>query len=141
MKSPQAGAAKWSTNTAGAQTAYTDGVQGTSVDVMGKAIAAAPQAAANYAQSISSGAWARAIQASGGTANWKAMTVAKAGNFSTGVSVGTPKYAAAAQKLYPAIEQIVNGLPARQAGNLGVSLARVQGLMTALHAQKGNFKG
>lgn len=132
---------RYKAGTAGAQTAYTDGVQQTTVDVMQRAIAAAPSAVQNYAQSISSGAWAAAINASGGTANWKAMSVAKAANYGVGVQAGLPKFQAAMGKLLPFIEQAVASLPPKQSGNLAVSLARVQGLMTVLHNAKGQFKG
>jgi hypothetical protein len=140
-KSVQQTIDRYKAGTAGAQTAYTDGVQQTTVDVMQRAIAAAPSAVQNYAASIASGAWAAAINASGGTSNWKAMSVAKAANYGVGVQAGLPKFQAAMGKLLPFIEQTVASLPPKQSGNLAVSLARVQGLMTALHNAKGQFKG
>lgn len=132
---------KWQQNASGAQERYASGVAATSVDVMARAIAAAPVAAANYSQALTSGRWARAITASGGTANWKAMTQKKAGNYGTGIAAGVDKFNAAMGKLLPAIEQIVGSLPPRQPGNVGANLQRVAALAQALHAQKGNFKG
>lgn len=132
---------KWKQNAAGAQERYTQGVASTSIDVVARAIAQAPAAAANYAQAVSSGRWARALTASGGTANWKAQTQKKAGNYGTGIAAGEDKFNAAMSKLLPAIEQIVGSLPARQPGNVGANLQRVAALATALHSRKGEFKG
>jgi hypothetical protein len=142
MKTAQQASQKWQTNSAGASTAYEQGIQGVTTDVMGKAIAAAPAAVANYSQAITSGRWAAAINASGGTANWKAMSVAKSGNYGTGIAAGASKYQAAAAKLIPFIEQTVSSLPARQPGNVAANVQnRVLGLATALHQAKGQFKG
>ncbi|MDE2472866.1 MAG: hypothetical protein KGL35_30145 [Bradyrhizobium sp.] len=132
---------KWKTNSSGAQTAFTDGVQSTQIDVMGRAIAAGADAVRNYADSISSGRWANAIQASGGTANWKTRTVAKAGNYSTGITANADKFQAAMGKLLPAMDSIVGSLPARQPGNVSANIERVRQLALALHARKGEFKG
>lgn len=140
-KTAQQAAQKWQQNASGAQQTYEQGVQNTQVDVMGRAIAAGADAVRNFSQAITSGRWAAAINASGGTANWKAQTVAKAGNYSTGISHGASKYQAAAAKLLPAIESIVSGLPPRQPGNVAANVQRVLGLATALHARKGEFKG
>ena len=133
---------KWQTNASSAAPAYEAGIQSTSVDVMGRAIAQAGPAVANYSQSITSGRWAAAINASGGTANWKAQSVAKSANYSTGINAGSAKAQAAFNKLIPAIDSIVSGLPARQPGNVAANVQnRVLGLATALHAAKGQFKG
>jgi hypothetical protein len=140
-KSVQATVQKWTQNAGAAQGAYTDGIQATSVDVMGKAIAAAPAAVRNYNDALSSGRWAAAINASGGTANWKAMSAAKAGNYGTGITAGTSKFQKSMGVLLPAIEGIVSSLPARQPGNVQANIQRVSQLALALHARKGEFKG
>ncbi len=140
-RSVQDTVAKWHANAAAAQDRYTQGVANTQVDVMARAIAAAPVAAANFARSVSSGQYARAVTESGGTANWKNMVQKKAGNYGTGIAAGTDKFQRAMGKLLPAIEQITNSLPPRQPGNVGANLQRVAALANALHAQKGAFKG
>lgn len=140
-KSLQATVAKWRQNAGGAQQAFTEGVQGTQVDVMGRAVAAAADAVRNYSDAVTSGRWAAGINASGGTGNWKARTVAKAANYGTGINAGADKYQAALSKLLPAIEGIVGSLPARQPGNVGANIERVRALAMALHARKGEFKG
>jgi len=140
-KSAAQWATRWQAGAGAAQGAYTDGIQSTTVDVMGRAVAAQSAALAGYTASLSSGAWARAIQSSGGTANWKAKSQAKAANYGVGIAAGASAYAAAAAKLAPFIEQTVAGLPARVPGNPQANLQRVAGLVMALHANKGAFKG
>lgn len=132
---------KWKANASNAQSSFTAGVQGTQVDVMGKAIAASADAVRNYTQSLTSGAWAAAINASGGTGNWKTRTVAKAANYSTGINANVDKFQAAMSKLLPAMDSIVGSLPARQPGNVSANIERVRQLALALHARKGEFKG
>lgn len=142
MKSVQATVARWKAGAQGAQTAYTDGIQSTQVDVMQRAIAAGPDAVRNYNEAWASGRVAAAINASGGTANWKAMAVKKASNYGTGIAAGEEKAARAFAKLIPAIESITSSLPARQPGNVAANVNnRVLGLAVALHARKGEFKG
>ena len=118
------GADRWEAGAQGATQKYTQGVQNTQVDVVGRAIAQASVAAANYQAAISSGRWARKLTESGGTANWKAMTVAKASNYGTGVSAAKGKYQAAAQKLYPYIAAGQGAIHQMPSGNLGASIAR-----------------
>lgn len=140
-KSAAATVQKWKQNASGAQQAFTDGINSTQIDVMGKAIAAAGDAVRNYADALSSGRWAAAINASGGTANWKTQAAKKAGNYGTGIAAGEEKFARAMGKLLPAIDGIVGSLPARQPGNVGANVERVRQLALALHARKGEFKG
>lgn len=142
MKSVQQSVARWKSGAAGAQQAYTEGVQGTGVDVMGRAIAASADAVRGYNEAISSGRWAAAINAAGGTAGWKAATVKKASNYGTGVAQGEEKFARAFAKLMPALEGIVGSLPPRQPGNPMANVTnRVGGIAVALHARRGEFKG
>ena len=140
-KSVQATVERWKNGAGGAQQSYTDGINSTQIDVMGRAIAAAPAAVRNYADALNSGRYAAAVNASGGTANWKAMSAKKAGNYSSGVALGADKFSSAMAKLLPAIDGIVSSLPARQPGNVQANLQRVSGLALALHARKGEFKG
>ena len=142
MRSLQDTVNRWETNAAGAQTAYQQGVSSTQVDVMGRAIASAAVAVRQYAAVVGGPAWPAAIQASGGTANWKAQSVAKAGHYGTGISDGKTKFSAAMAKLLPALEQITNGLQPRQPGNIAANVNnRVLAIDQALHARKGEFKG
>lgn len=141
MKTAQQAAAKWAANTAGAGPLWLAGIQQTDVDVMGKAVAAGPAAVAGYTASITSGAYARAVQASGGTANWKTKSEAKQQNFAVGVAAGASKQASSAQKLMAALPGIVNSLPARGPAGSPQNYSRSAAVGQALHSQKGNFKG
>lgn len=142
MKSVQATVARWKQGAQGAQQAYTDGIQATQIDVMQRAIAAGPDAVRNYNEAWASGRVAAAINASGGTANWKSQSAKKASNYGTGISAGEEKAARAFAKLIPALDSMVSGLPPRQPGNVSANVNnRVLGLAVALHARKGEFKG
>lgn len=83
---------RWSAAASQGGQRYAEGVQNTDIDVVGRAIAALPQAAANYAQAISSGHTARRLAAVG-TQGWKAAVAAKgAANYSTGIAASKTKY-------------------------------------------------
>jgi hypothetical protein len=93
IKSLQATVDRWKASTALGAQAYLDGVAQTDVDVVGRAIAALPQAAAAYQQAISSGRTARRLAAVG-TQGWKQAVAAKGGaNWTNGVNNGAQKFA------------------------------------------------
>lgn len=123
VKTPQAGADAWAASSGSAQTAFTDGVQSTQVDVVARAIAQQNVMQANFAEAVSSGRWARRLNEVG-TAGWKARTIAKAANYGTGIAAGKDRYAAAAAKLYPYIAQGQTMIAAMPKGNIGASKAR-----------------
>jgi hypothetical protein len=139
-KSAQQVRARWQTGASGAGASWSDGVQNTQIDVIGRAIQALPAAAAGYAEAISSGRTARALQAVG-TAGWKSAVAKKQGNYATGIAAGGDKFERSMSKLLPFLESTVAGLPARVPGNPSANLQRVSGVVMALHANKGNFKG
>lgn len=141
MKTAQQGAQKWVTNTGQSAQTWIDGINNTSVDVMGRAIAAAPSAVAAYTANLTSGAWARAIQNSGGTANWKSQADKKQSNFITGVSAGADKQATALGKIMQDMPGIVNGLGARGPVGSAQNYARSASVGQALHNNKGKYKG
>lgn len=141
MKSAEQAAARWKANTAGAGPTWSAGIESSSVDVAQRAIAAKGAAAANYQKAMSDGTYEKGWQASGGTANWKAKSAAKEGNYVTGVNAGAEKQASAIAKILAAEQQIVSSLPARVPGNPQANLARVSGVVLGLHARKGTLKG
>lgn len=141
MKSADQAAARWKQNTAGAGDTWVQGIANSNVDVQARAIAAKGAAAANYQKAMSDGTYEKGWQASGGTANWKAKAEAKAGNYSTGVNAGAPKFESAIGKIIAAEQRIVSSLPARVPGNPQANLARVQGVVMGLHQLKGQLKG
>lgn len=101
------------------QSNYVSGVQGTTVDVVGRAIAAKSALVAGFNEAVSSGKWERKLQAVG-TSGWKSAAVAKAGNYATGIAAGADRYAAAAQKLQPYVQagqDMIKSMPAGGGGN------------------------
>lgn len=109
IRSLQQTVANWTASTQTGQQRYLDGVANTDVDVIGKAIAALPQAAANYQAAINSGLTARRLAAVG-TTGWKQAVAAKGGsNWSNGVAAGTSKFQTAMQ----AVLQVEAGLQAQ----------------------------
>ncbi len=93
MKSPQQGSDRYRSGMGAAGPAYEQGVASTTIDVMGRAIAAGPVAVANYQQAWASGRVAAAINASGGTANWKSKTQQKSGNYTGSAAYAGDNYA------------------------------------------------
>lgn len=114
---------KWTTNAGGAQQAFTDGVQGTTVDVVGRAIANQAGLLANFTQAVNSGFWAQQLSKVG-TNGWKSQTVAKAGNYGTGISAGATKYQTAMQTWLPRIQQAGAAAKAMPGTTLDQRLAR-----------------
>lgn len=131
----------WAGSAGAAQTKFTQGVESTQVDVVGRAIAQQGVLLANFSESVTSGRWARGLTESGGTANWKSKTVAKAGNYSTGIQAGKDKYARAAAKLMPYIESGRQQIHQMPKGNIGASKARASAWIDYMAAGKGQFKG
>lgn len=140
-KTAQQVADKWANNAAGAQTNFTDGVQNTTVDVVARAVAAEAALLSNFTAAITSGRWAAALTASGGTANWKAKTLAKAQNYGTGIAAAKPKFLAAMQKLLPYIQQGQAMIDAMPSGSIAASKNRATAWIDYMAAGKGQFKG
>jgi hypothetical protein len=90
----------------------------------------------NFNDAVNSGRWAQGVTRRG-TGYWKSQTEAKKANYGTGFAAGANAYASAATKLMPAIQNIVNSLPAR--GDINQNIDRVRALALALHAQKGQL--
>jgi hypothetical protein len=141
MKTAQQASAKYQQSSSTAQQTWLQGIQGTTVDVMGRAVNAIPAAIQGYTNSLQSGAYARAVTASGGTANWKTKSEAKAQNYGVGINAGLQKFDSAIAKILNAEAAIVASLPARGPVGSAQNYQRSALVGQALHAQKGNFKG
>lgn len=83
-------AAKWSRNAAAAQQDYVDGVQTTDKDPTALAITAIPYMRQRIIDAIDSGKVANGLRRVGKT-GWQSATLAKAGNFATGVGAAETK--------------------------------------------------
>lgn len=119
-------ATKWSQRTQAAATYYTSGVQNTTKDQAQLAINAGPRYLQRVTESFNSGKWANALRRVG-TSGWKAATVAKAANFSTGVAASETKVATAFGSLF-AYE---DGLESRIASMPNVTAADRKARMNA----------
>lgn len=140
-KSVQQVVDKWAANAGGAQGAFTDGVNNTTVDVVGRAIAQESVLLQNFNQAVTSGRWAQSLTASGGTANWKAKTVAKASNYGTGIAAAKGKFQSAMTKLLPYIQQGQTMIEAMPSGSIAASKNRATAWIDYMAAGKGQFKG
>lgn len=136
MKTAQTAAANWTGSAPRATQAWTEGIQTTTKDQAGLAVAAIPRMVAGFNDAANSGRIAAGLQR-GGTAYWKSQSVAKSGAYSLGIQNGGANYAAAAQKFMPAIANIVSGLPPR--GDIMQNLQRVQALALGLHQLRGQL--
>ena len=128
----------WSTGVSGASQKYTDGIQATTVDVVGKAIANQGALLANFTQAVQSGEWARRLAAVG-TSGWKSAAIAKAANYVTGASAGKPRYdnfAQQAQPFWANASQAIDGMPS---GSRAAALGRVGAWMDAMATFKQSY--
>lgn len=135
---PATAAARWEQGAAGAQQKWSDSIQNTQADQAGRAIAAQGVMAANFAQAVSSGRWARRVQESGGTQNWKSQSAKKAGNYGTGVSAGKDKYQTAMQTWLPITYANAAAVRQMPSGSLAASIARATQFITLMHNAKQN---
>lgn len=129
---PQQVADRWEAGASGAQTKWQQAIQDTQADQAGRAIAAQGAMLANFSRAVSSGFWQRRIQESGGTANWKAQSIAKAANYGTGVAAGKTKYANAMQRWLPIIYANAAAVRQMPSGSLANSIARATQFITLM---------
>jgi hypothetical protein len=126
---------RWQESASAGQQRYVDGVQATTKDVVGLAIAAQPKLLAGFQQAVTSGRWARRLSERG-TAGWKAATVAKASNYSTGIQAGVQDYQRAMQVWLPIIQSAAQSVQAMPNVTFQDSLNRMTAFSTALHNAK-----
>jgi hypothetical protein len=140
IPTPQAGADAWSAGVSGASQKYSDGVQNTTKDQAGLAVAAQGALLSNFTEAVASGRWAAKVMARG-TSYWKSTTVAKAANYVTGATAGKGNYLTAAQQLYPYESQLQAQVDAMPSGTRAASLARFTTWMDGMIAFKQQYSG
>jgi hypothetical protein len=126
---------RWTQSAGTAQTRFTEGVQGTTVDPTQLAIAAQSKLLSGFNDAVQSGRWARNLAAVG-AGGWKAATLAKANNYSTGISAGAGKYQSAMQTWGPIIDSASTQVRSMPNNSFADSLARMNAFATALHNAK-----
>jgi len=136
VKNAQQAASNWTQSAGRAASAFVQGVQQTTKDQAGLAVAAQARLVQGFNDAVNSGRWAAGVQR-GGTAYWKQQTEAKAANYSTGFSAGANNFQAAISKIINAEAAIISALPPR--GDINANLQRANAFALALHQQKGNL--
>jgi len=126
---------RWADSAAQGQSRFSEGVQNTQVDVVGRAVAAQPKLLANFQQAVNSGRWARGLQ-DRGTAGWKQATLAKASNYATGIAAGRDDYQRAMQTWLPIIQSAAASVKSMPNASFQDSLNRMNAYATALHNAK-----
>lgn len=129
---------RWTAGATGAQQAFTDGVNNTTVDVVGRAIANQAALVAGFNEAVNSGRWARGLQRVG-TSGWKAATTAKAGNYATGINAGQEKYATAMGTWLPRINAAAAAAKAMPGATIDQRLARSTAFARSLYNAKRNI--
>jgi len=126
---------RWQQSAGTAQTRYTEGVQTTTVDPTALAVQAQTKLLQGFNDAVQSGRWARNLQAVG-KAGWQSATLAKANNYSTGISAGTQKFQTAMQTWLPIIQSAASSVQSMPNNSFADSLARMNAFATALHNAK-----
>jgi hypothetical protein len=136
VKNAQQGAANWLASAGRAATEWQSGVEGYTGDWAGATTSQQAAMLTNLTQSVTSGKWARGVQAVG-TNGWKSKTVSKAANFGVGFNAGAAAQAASMAKIMNALSSIVPSLPPR--GTFEQNKIRSTSLMDQLHALNGQL--
>lgn len=126
---------RWRDSASAGQQRYTEGVQATQVDVVGRAIAAQPKLLSGFTAAVTSGRWARRLQERG-TQGWKTATVAKAANYAVGIAAGESEYQRAMQTWLPIIDSAAASVQSMPNTSFQDSIARMTAFATALHNAK-----
>ena len=126
---------RWQQSTGTGQQRYSEGVQATQKDVVALAINAQQKMLTNVTQAVTSGFWARRLQARG-TAGWKSQTIAKAANWSVGIQAGLQDYQTAMQTWLPIIQAAAASVAGMPNATFQDSLNRMTAYATALHNAK-----
>jgi hypothetical protein len=127
--------ANWINAAGAAQQKFVEGVQRTDVDPTQRAIAAQGALVNNFVQAVQSGRWSRNLAAVG-KAGWQAATVAKAGNYGTGIAAGRTAFETAMSTWLPIIDSAAAAARAMPSGTLQLNLARANAFATALYNRK-----
>lgn len=125
-------ASRWVQSAGSAQQRYTEGVQATQKDPTQLAINAQAKLVQNFNAAVSSGRYARGLQAVG-QAGWKSATVAKASNYSTGIQASQDKYLAAIGPVLQFEAQLQQQISAMPSTTLQDSINRMAAWATGLH--------
>jgi hypothetical protein len=136
VKTAAQAAENWVNSAGRAATAFQAGVQSTTKDQAALAVAQKAVLLANFNTAVNTGVWEAGVMKRG-TPYWKAQTLLKVSNFSTGFQAGAANQASAIGKILNAENGIVSSLPPR--GDFQQNLQRAAAFATALHQLKGTL--
>lgn len=125
----------WTNSGATAQANYVKGIQSSTKPIVQAAIASQGAMVANFNQAVQSGRWASKLSAVGDS-GIKQAAIAKAANFSNGLTQGQAKYQTAMQTWLPIIDAAAANANAMPSGSLSQNLARANAFATALYNAK-----
>lgn len=138
MKSAAQATAKWQSGVAAGGSAYQQGVQN-SADWAAATSAAESAMVTGFQAAASDGRITRGIQRTG-TAGWRSKTLAKAGNWQTGVNAAAGTYQQAyTTKLQPMIEAGLAAIQGQPRGGYAQNRARLMAYLDAVHSAAQNF--
>lgn len=138
MATPQQWADAWSTGVGGASQKYADGINNTTVDVVGRAIAQQGALVANFTAAVNSGEWARRLGAVG-TQGWKQAAIAKAANYVTGATAGKSRFQNFAQQAQPFWANAAAAIDGMASGSKAASMARVSAWYDAMQTFRQSY--
>lgn len=128
----------WTSGVSGASQRYVDGIRNTTVDVVGRAVAAQDRLLAGFNQVVQSGEWARRLTAVG-TSGWKTASEAKAQNYVTGATAGQSKFQRFAQQAQPIWQQASDQIASMPSGGKANALAKVGAWYDAMQGFRANY--
>lgn len=126
---------RWQQGAGGAQQAFTDGVNNTTVDVVGRAIANQAGLLQGFNDAVNSGRWAGALQRVG-TSGWKSRTAAKAANYGVGITAGVDAFSSAMATWLPRINSAAAAAKAMPGATIDQRIARSAYLQRTLYNAK-----
>lgn len=129
---------RWAASAGQASQRYSEGVAQTTVDVVGRAIAAKGALLSNFATAVNNGLWERRLGAVG-TQGWKAAVAAKGGqNYGTGIAAAKGKFQAKMQQVLSVeagLQQQIDSMPS---GSPSANDARMLAWANGMRQAKAN---
>src|SRR6266576_6295919 len=126
---------RWQQGASAGTQRFVEGIQSTTKDPTALAVAAGGKYLANVQAAYTSGRWARGLQRAG-KSGWQTATVAKAGNYSTGISAAQDKYAAAIGPVLQVEAQLQAQIAQMPNNSIEDAIARSAAMQRGLHNWK-----
>ena len=131
---------KWSNSASSAQSSWLTGIEGTTVDPTALAAANEQGYLSGVQQAVSTGLWRRKLQAAG-KGKWLANSVAKQGNYGTGITGGKDAYQNAMSTWLPIEQQLGAAARAMPGQTIDQRLARSTYVARQLYNRKRGISG